>query len=119
MTRIIPRLTMAASEYSVLISEVEQRPADVLIPNWSGGRDAALDITVVNPLQVALLARAAVEPGYALSYQHKRKWQKHGEACWAEGMAFHPVVAETLGGWSQPAVDQIRRLGQALARATG
>ena len=26
---------------------------------------------------------------------------------------------ETLGGWSVAAADQIRRLGQALARATG
>ena len=31
------------------------RPADVLIPGWSGGRDAALDVTVVSPLQQALV----------------------------------------------------------------
>ena len=30
-----------------------RRPADVFLPNWSAGRDAALDITVVNPLQQA------------------------------------------------------------------
>ena len=29
----------------------DRRPADVLLPNWAAGRDAALDVTVVNPLQ--------------------------------------------------------------------
>ena len=28
----------------------DRRPADVFIPYWAGGRDAALDVTVVNPL---------------------------------------------------------------------
>ena len=41
----------------------------------SGGRDAALDVTVVHPLQDATRARAAVEPGYALSYAYKQQEQ--------------------------------------------
>ena len=38
-------------EGSFLLPGVDKRPADLLIPNWCGGRDAALDVTVVNPLQ--------------------------------------------------------------------
>ena len=34
-----------------LLPGVENRPADVYIPLWAGGRDAALDITVVSPFQ--------------------------------------------------------------------
>ena len=74
---------------------------------------------MVNPLQVALLARAATEPAHVLAHAYQRKWQKHGEACWAQGMAFHPLPVETFGGWAESAVEQVTRLGQALARATG
>ena len=42
---------------------VGRRPADVLIPNWSQGRDAGLDVTVIHPLQEATVAGAAVEAG--------------------------------------------------------
>ena len=32
---------------------------------WSEGRDAALDVTVVSPLQATLLSKAAEEAGHA------------------------------------------------------
>ena len=41
------------------------------------------------------------------------------EACRLEGMVFTPLVAETLGGWHEIAVEQIKKLGSALARHTG
>ena len=31
------------------------RPADLLVPNWCSVKDTALDFTVVNPLQAALV----------------------------------------------------------------
>ena len=34
-------------------------------------------------------------------------------------IAFIPIVAESLGGWHQVALDQFRKLGSALARHTG
>ena len=46
-----------------LLPGTDRRPADVLIPHWAGGKDAALDVTVINPLQVATVAEAAVSPG--------------------------------------------------------
>ena len=39
------------------------------------------------------------------------------EACRLEGMVFTPLVAETLGGWHEIAVEQIKKLGSALARS--
>ena len=33
-----------------LLPGADRRPADVLLPSWEGGRDAALDVTVVNSL---------------------------------------------------------------------
>ena len=69
----VSALLAPTREDRALLPGGDHRPADVLIPNWSGGRDAAMDVTVVNPLQTALLARAAVEPAYALSYAYQRK----------------------------------------------
>ena len=40
------------------------KPADVFIPRHAGGKDCALDVTVVNPLQAALVAQAAETPGH-------------------------------------------------------
>ena len=31
--------------------------ADVLLPHWGGGKDAALDVTVVNPCQAATVVQ--------------------------------------------------------------
>ena len=43
------------------------KPADIFIPRHAGGKDAALDVTVVNPLQAALVTQAAETPGHAHS----------------------------------------------------
>ena len=56
-----------------LLPGADRRPADVFIPTWAGGRDAALDVTVINPLQAATVARAATTPGSALTYAYDRK----------------------------------------------
>ena len=95
------------------------RPADVFIPGWAGGRAAALDVTVVHPLQDATRARAAVEPGYALSYAYTNKMRGTADLCDQQGIAFIPIVAESMGGLHNIAIQQLRKLGSALARHTG
>ena len=40
--------------------------ADILLPIWSGGKDTAMDITVVNPLQAPLVIGAAATPGLVM-----------------------------------------------------
>ena len=106
-------------EDRALLPGTDARPADVLIPHWTGGRDTALDVTVVNPLQGALVAQAANSPGHALTHAYNRKMQGTGEACSKEGMVFIPLPVETLGGWHERAVQEIKKLGAALARQTG
>ena len=38
----------------------------ILIPNWSAGRPAALDVHVISPLQQQTIREAASTPGHAL-----------------------------------------------------
>ena len=93
--------------------------AIILLSGWAGGRDAALDVTVVHPLQDATWARAAAEPGYALSYAYNNKMRVTADLCDQQGIAFIPVVAESMGGWHRVALEQLKKLGSALARHTG
>ena len=95
------------------------KPADVFLPHWEQGKDAALDVTVVNPLQEALVDGAAQTPGHALQVANKRKLDKSWEACNQEGICFIPIAAESLGAWHKSAVAQIKKLGSAKARHTG
>ena len=91
----------------------------MLIPNFAGGRDAALDVTLVNPCQVATVAGAAATPGHAITFAHNRKVWVAEEACKSQGLAFLPLVVESYGGWGEVARDVVRRLATALARQTG
>ena len=50
---------------------------------------------------------------------YDRKVRGAGEQCQAQGLAFIPIVAESLGGWHSVAVVQIKKIGSALARHTG
>ena len=102
-----------------LLPGADRRPADVLVPHWPGGLDTAFDLTVVNSLQDATVTREAVEPGYALSFAHEQKLRGAEEDCRRQGIAFVPLVVETLGGWHPIAEAQIKKLGSALALHTG
>ena len=77
-----------------------------------------MDITV-NPLQAAFINGAAITPGHALTRQYGEKMTKHGEGCRRAGMVFLPLPVETLWGWHDQTVAQVKRLGSALARQTG
>ena len=39
--------------------------------------------------------------------------------CQAQGIAFLPLVVESLGGWDERAVHQVKKLASALARNSG
>ena len=39
--------------------------------------------------------------------------------CQAQGIAFLPLVVESLGGWDERAVQQVKKLTSALARNSG
>ena len=97
----------------------DARPADLLIPRWSGGQDSALDVTVVSALQSAMVAGSATTDGYALQRAFDRKVANAGEACRREGITFIPIAANTLGGWHPVAIEQVKKLGIALARHQG
>ena len=60
-------------EERALLPGVEDRPADVLLPFFAGGRHCACDVAVVSPLQAQFIDRAGAEPGYALQQRLSQK----------------------------------------------
>ena len=76
-------------------------------------------MTVINPLQAQLVRQAATKAGHALETAYNRKMTQAGEACRREGMVFIPMPWETLGGWHDETVAQVKKLASALARNTG
>ena len=65
-----------------LLPGTDRRPADVLVPNWVGGKDAALDVTIITPLQAATMPGAANTAGHHDSCPQPRFWPE-GE--WGRG----------------------------------
>ena len=98
---------------------MDRRPADVLIPNWAAGQDAALDITVTNPLQQLTLRGAATTAGHALTVAYDRKMSGAAEACRDQGITFIPLAFESLGGMHERTVAEGKKLAAALARHSG
>ena len=102
-----------------LLPGADRRPADVFIRGWQGGQDAALDVTVTNPLKDDTRAGAAATPGYGASQAYERKMRTSADACRAQGIIFLPLAAETFGGWHEVAEAQVKKLASALARHNG
>ena len=59
-------------EDRALLPGTDARPADVMIPHWTHGKDTALDVTVINSLQALTVAQAAINPGHALTVAYNR-----------------------------------------------
>ena len=92
------------------------RPADVLLPFWANGKDAALDVSVVNPLQQQLVEQVAREGEKGVQHAFNIKMGKYSEA---EGIVFFPLVVDTFGGWHKDSLEVITKLGRQVTRQTG
>ena len=102
-----------------LLPGSDDRLADVLIPIWTEGHDTALDITVVNPLQQALVVRTFEEGDSAVAHAHKEKLRKYEARCSAEAITFLHLAVDSFGGWHKVGLQTITRLGRQLARNLG
>ena len=106
-------------EAPALIPGSNSRPADVFLPNWRSGKPAALDVSVISPLQQLTLAEAASSPGHALQVGINRKLATHASTCRTAGVDFVPLIVETLGGWSDEAITTIRSIGRLQGQRLG
>ena len=97
----------------------QSRPTDILLPNLSCGRPAALDVHVIRPLQQQTIAEASHTPGHALQVAIHRKLASNLSACRSTGTDFIPLVAETLGGLAEDTIHTVRSIGRAITDRAG
>ena len=101
-----------------LLPGSDDRPADILIPFWTQGKDTAIDVTVVNPLQSALVVRSS-QGDSAVTHAYNVKVRNYRERCAREGIAFLPMAVDSFGGWHKAALAALTRLRRQLARTLG
>ena len=107
-----------AREVRGLLPGSDARPADVFLPSWDKGRDAALDVTVISPLQQNLIDRCAMNHDLALETAHRRKMTSRFDECRAVNVSFIPLAVETFCGWHPSAAVELKRIASRLARQT-
>ena len=86
----------------VVSRPVLSHPADIFLPNWSRGRPASLDVTVISSIHATPhFGRGCGFPRLCSSGgggSQDGKMAAHFEACRAVGVDFVPVAVESLGG---------------------
>ena len=107
------------NEVPSLIPWTRSHLADIFLPNWSGGHPAALDVTVISPMQSLTLEDATTTAGHALGIAEQRKLAAHAGDCHSVGVNFIPLVLESLGGWGQDLIDIVKAIGCLQAQHLG
>ena len=102
-----------------LIPGSGRRPADVMIPQWQGGKDVAYDVTVINNLRQDLAVRQVEDPRNALEKARRTKNDNYLQDCLKEDIAFVPLPVEVTGAWEDRAVKEVDKIARALAKQQG
>ena len=103
-------------EAPCIVLNSHPRAVDVLLPSWIQGRSAALDVSVISPLQKLTLNGVSTSPGHALNVGANWKLAAGPPACRAAGVVFISLIVDTLGGWSSEAICNIKKIGQSLGQ---
>ena len=101
-----------------LVPNSSSRPVDILLPSWNQGRSAALDVSVISPLQKLTLNAAATTLGHVLNVGDNSMLAAGFPAFRAAGVEFIPLMVETLGGWRSEVFLNLKKIGQSLGQKT-
>lgn len=96
----------------------QRRPADILLPSWSLGKDAALDLTVVHPLNYENFQLASTTVESVTAAAEERKMETNGAKCASLNWKVIPMVVTTYGTWGKVAIQHIGRISNRLAIKT-
>ena len=90
-------------------------PADILVPNWSWGKPAALDLSVTSPLNSNVLLEVGLAAGQAARATEQRKHNENDAKCKQLGWVCVPMVVEAYGAWGTEAMESFSFLASRLA----
>lgn len=81
------------------------RPADVLVRQFQGGKDVAIDVNITST------TNGQDHPSIILDRVAQRKIQKYRTRCEAVNLDFEPLVMDAVGGFHKDAIPILKRLG--------
>ena len=81
---------------------------------WSKGHPAALDVTVVHPLQEKLISGGSTKSYFAAKQAEEKKVAKYSQACSKAKVTLLPLAVEFFGGWGPTAQKFFRKLATAI-----
>jgi hypothetical protein len=90
-----------------------KRPADVLIYNYSQGKDLCVDVSVV--CSYTDISNASTVAGFNVSRMEESKRVKYEKQCDEKGLLFEPFVLSTQGGFGDAALALIDTLAERMA----
>lgn len=93
-----------------------ERPADLLLWGWDGGRPGAVDFVITHPLAPSKWPLRIESVRGHLGEAERKKVVKNGGACGEMGWHCLPAAAHTWGGWGPEGEKTLR---QVFHRATG
>ena len=97
-----------------LIQGNQEKPADVYVEHFDGGRSLVIDISVTSPVQASLVTAAAETQLFAAQKRVRDKHAKYDSKL--PGRAYLMVAAvETFGGWHCEAKKVFKRLAEMIA----
>jgi hypothetical protein len=101
-----------------------ERPADVFIPNFSGGQTLCLDVTIVDsfgyldkviaPQKLDSGELGEPQPGYNANRAANAKREKYENIVAQHGMVFKPFAMESLGGLDVSCRPTLEYIGEKL-----
>jgi len=103
------------SEPSGLDREDGKRPDGLTLIPWQGGRSLVWDVTVVSPLAVPYVDRAAT--GTVADMAASRKTEKY--SCLSSSYMFEPIAVENLGTFSTSTLVFLVQLGRRISSQSG
>ena len=91
------------------------RPADVLLHNWTGSTPLAVDLTVCHPLRPSEARPTPESVRKAMTLQETHKCTKYSERCARVGWKFQPLVIHPFGGLTIQGTQLFHRLSRLFA----
>ena len=84
-------------EKNGLSEKSRERPADIFIPNWKDGKDAWVDVAIINPSCNTYLKNSSQTLDYAINNSAKKKVENYQELVASSDTYFIPFIMDVNG----------------------
>ena len=107
---------MPQIEVKDILDDTGEKPADVLLPDYTNGRPCCFDTVVSSPYTDP--QNSAQQIGYAINKAEAAKCEKYQQRCNDKGYDFSPFAMDIYGGMGRSCYALLARLALGIADKT-